>query len=219
MAVESLGSYTEVDPSNNWTVEETKLTCTNMNRQTQDSYVYKDYGTGYFDGDLECFFDLNLGTVGNIVISNCLAFTNDLDDMYAIDVANKSMACVQVFGITGTEDRMYIADVDEGNSQGSAALELNEGTQYYLTFIRDESVTTYGQYQLYAYDDAERTSLVEAVTRNALGSKKDYRYVMAGQSYGNFNASPSSWVTENLDIGEEAPVSGTDASALFLEFF
>ena len=51
--------FTEVDPNSKWTIDSSTKVSTNQLPTRDNSYIYKDYGSGYF-GDLEHWFDFQV---------------------------------------------------------------------------------------------------------------------------------------------------------------
>ncbi len=54
---EDLTTYTSVDPEANYTITATRITVANMYPRHTNSYLYKDFGAGYFTKDLQINFE------------------------------------------------------------------------------------------------------------------------------------------------------------------
>jgi len=161
---EDLSTYTEVDEHSQITITTTKFTATNYQYDHAESYVYKDFGAGYFGTNVEIQFELNVtsfnkfdsGLWGPAVI--CL--TNTLGDIY--DIAGGPVVRIN------PDSTDYTANVEIGAGHDDYAAVTHShvpapATTYYCTFVTTYAVDNKSNVRLSIYTDSGRTTLLKTV--------------------------------------------------------
>lgn len=212
MALETLTTYTENDPSSVVTVAANQITVTAA-RKDAEYQVYKDKGAGHFSGDFTHTVALRYTQWGTYGPSGfCWALANE------IVTANLNMSYPVLFaggfnwhytsskrlvlGETGAE---WDSEAEEWNLvfywdyYGNISL----NTWYYFTLERDETVGTYGTLYGRIYSDADRTNLVDTLVL-ALHAKEDFRYAYAAEAGWWQDLGSATYTAEfaDLDVGD-----------------
>ena len=176
--------YTEEDAPARVAVAASQLTITDLD-QDEEVYVYYDFGADYFDGNFEVQFDVNVNVASN-EYCYVLGLANDIDDLYATVETNNKDGLVSFIKGDGGTFRICIKPYNSGTSPGLAAqLNLSLSTDYYITIKRDESIGSYGQFQLWVYSDPGRTVSMDGGAGVDLTEKADFRYLYAMSAYKN----------------------------------
>lgn len=169
-------SYTETDPNGRITVTADEIAFAGLTRN-EDAHVYKDFGVAYFSGDFNIDFEFRR-TALNTGIAVICGLTNDVDDFRALITGGKDYQGVHL---------SEAGDVAMGELDGGTpyfdGYAVSNGTTYYCTFVRDESIGSYGRLYLYIYSDAARTTLLDTLQVDLHTSKKDFRYLFFLDTY------------------------------------
>lgn len=203
-AYEDLTDYTEEDPNNYLSITSDRVSFNLFDTNATKTYLYKDFGIDYFNGDFTIDFDFNLTNLpGNYTFIAAVMLTNTIGDYRSVITANGQAIVADFY-----EDGLIVSprrqvrewdDVSQWISENSPAFTI--GTTYYASFIRDESAGgANGVLYLKTYSDPERTNLVDTRTLT-LNNKRDFRYMMvcasdSGWEYGD----PHSGYFENYKI-------------------
>ena len=203
MAVEDFSAYTEVDPDSEVTRTATRVTWTQVARNT-DTYVYDDKDAAHFNGDFEQLLTLLLAETGSSLssVGPFWALTNQVDDLYNIDIESDSALWGYVRMENSTERRFVLCETDGGTLYQDLWAGAAWDTPYYLKIKRDEAVGTYGTLYCYIYSDSARTNLLDTLQHTLHTSKKDFQYVFGMSTYNNADAATTSGYVENLDLQE-----------------
>lgn len=195
---ENFLTYEEVDTSERLTVTGTRVTWTDL-AISEDAKVYFDKGVNFFHGDFTHYLTVLL-TSGSAVDAEayCWALTNTVALMRAIDLANGDYLSAYVY--QGSTSQSLILEECDGGTLYLSGYPINYGTPYYLKIVRDEAVGLYGTLYCYIYDDAERTNLVDTLTRTLHSSTKDFRYIFALNNLGAGTTQKTSGYMENLSL-------------------
>ena len=203
MSVENFTTYTIVGgtyPYNTITVDPSNKVTFSLDRYN-DGYLYKDKGVDYFDSSFEILATIYIG--GTAFASRCSFWTlaNDLDDLNDLLFYDKDALYLTVGKYATLQANVTLGETDGANNYGSSSWFPSTQTTWYIKIVRDESVGTYGTLYLYVYDDAARTHLITTLTLALHTSKKDFRYIYAGQSsdVNDIGAAVSGYV-EDLEI-------------------
>lgn len=197
---EDLTTYTEVDPSSRLTVTAPRAAFTSFAR-TDSGYLYKDFGTDHFSGDVSVDFDVFLSSSSSGAFVEAIALANQVGDARPANRTNT----IGAFLYATSPPQLHLREVDGGTSY-SSTYNLALNTAYYCRFERDESFGTYGAiYLRIASSSANRAS---GTWLTSLGvtlhtSKKDFRYLYALAGY-NDAGTPSAITgyTENYFIAQ-----------------
>lgn len=196
MVYEDFTDYVEVDPNNYWSQTTTRNTATNL-LKSDDSYLYKDYGSGHF-GDFEHLIDFCMtasvlnGWMGVWALVNA-------EGSYA-DMAN-DVPMVSIGHYADPANRKIVLRWKGGESDEYTNLSLD--TTYYLTIKRSGTTLT-----CKIYSDAARTTLLDTLTVTC--GTGTFQYLEAGFSLDFTGTETISAYVENLDLQEV----DTGASAL-----
>lgn len=205
MTVENLLVHTEVDPNSRIAKTATRVTWTDIARN-EDAYLYRDKGVDFFAADFVHELTYRqIGGAGNTAGGHIWMIANLIDDARGIDAANGDY--LSIFASVGTVKAIQLEECDGGALYYSAAdYDLTEGTNYFLTIMRDEGTGTYGTLYLYVYSDVQRTVLLNTQSIALHSSKKDFRYIYTIQSRNTGDAGVTfSGFVQNLDIVSGSP--------------
>ena len=190
-------TFTEIDPGNDFTVTQNKITVEELLRGTA-GWIYYDYGAGYFSGDFVHQFEYK-HTGGNSVGAACVwALANAVDGWSDLS-SSGDILNVRMTDISGTIQIQAESAVG-GAKVSTAAISVATGVQYYGEIERDESVGAYGTLYLRIYTDAERTVLHDSASVAIEVAKTDYRYLYAVQGYESGTIQWISFNVENLTL-------------------
>lgn len=183
-----LSSWTETDVNNKLTVTEQTITFADM-RVSDQAWVYKDFGSDYWSGDFQLFFDMNITTSVSGSDAGFMNFSNNMVGQdyrnHIVDPKIPSLALHLYNPSTPNEVRLYIYEIDSGLSayQSSGYVNVSKGTEYFYTLYRDESVGSYGRLTLRQYTDEERQNLNSWIYLD-LNEKQDFKYLAIVNAYG-----------------------------------
>jgi len=211
MVEDFAGDYTKVENDGcTFALTSTRCTSSGLTRTTDNSYVYKDFGADYFDGDFEFEFEIYVDEcqTSSTQYNRCqfVVLCNQLGDFAAIRNTSE-MAFLYLDGESGVHFKAGNRDGDGGGDTGDQVT-ISIDTLYYLTMSRSGSTLT-----IDIYSDAGKTSLVGTTSVN-LDSGFKFRYLMPMQSLDLLTAYDCDSYIQNLFLG-----GTTDASKdLFAEF-
>lgn len=171
---------------------------------SEDAYVYRDYGANFFNGDFvhQFEFELTSATV-NAPLIGVWALMNTVASLGTYIPINDYLA-VGVLYATGDILRIYIAESDSGTAYGvSTTRDIALNTTYYANVYRLEGVGTYGTLYLDLFSNEDRTAQVGATLPLPLHSKKDFRYVYGVNSYNSASGDTVSGYVKNLALSAE----------------
>jgi len=208
-----LNTWTEVDAGSDLEVTTQNIT---YDAEQGDSFrVYNDFGSNYWSGDFQFRFDWKVNTsvsssnIGLMLISNTLG--TEREHTYSSKFAGLSLYMSNPS--IPDQVRVQVEEVTSDNTtyESGSYLVMTEGTQYYFTLIRDETIGSYGRITLYRYTDAERTENTTSIYID-LHEKQDFRYIHAVTGYGGSGAYTTTGVFGTLCSYANAPdVSTTGA--------
>ncbi|MBI5562028.1 MAG: hypothetical protein HY894_04130 [Deltaproteobacteria bacterium] len=202
-------AYTEVDPNAHITVTASRIDVATLGRN-EDAYVYKDYGSAYFNANFTHELELQFcAAAATVAAAFPCALTNIVGGIKGIETASGDHQSILVFYDGAL--KIGLKESDGGTAYSSYALTSAAfGTIYYARFYRDEAVGTYGTLYLYLYTDAARTVLAGSTSITLHTSKKDFRYLYGVSAYNTSLASNTitGWV-QNLDLGNSAIYAGS----------
>lgn len=189
MAYEDITTFTEVDAGGYWSQTATRSKGSSV-PQNDDSYVYKDYGAGYF-GDYIHHVDIcmdNSGpwpdvtgsSVGLWAVTNGFGSYSDMTEGQTIRVGKVGL----------TSRRVWFEDIGAATS---ASYTFATVFTAYLIIERNGTTAT-----CKIYSDAARTSLLTTLTITC--QTTTFRYLQAGFSEEGLNAWRTTGYSENFDI-------------------
>ena len=204
--IEDFTTYTKVDPNNDITVASNSLTVDTMRRDVS-AYVYKDKGTGHFNGDFEHLINVRLTAAapdGNLMF---WSLWNALGGEDALRPSNNGIEVMFYRTTSGTNYYILMREWYGNANYDSYWTGASPGTTYYLKIVRTGSTLT-----CKIYSDSARTNLLTTLSRT-LHSIISYRYIYAVQSCASSYA-PSATISgysENLNLQEiSAPPTTED---------
>lgn len=211
MAYQDLeNDWTEVDAHAGLLVEGNKVTCTELTAN-EDSYLYRDFGVDYFNGDFEMQFEVTVSVGDAVVVA--LGMTNEIDDWFGT-----AQGISTYVGST-------ISLAAQGTATGGTHVTYWYGelsTKYYCTWVRDWDAGIGGTGVLYLFiRTGSHTGTLVHVCSVELKDQVAYRYLYFPQCLNNWNSTPKfSGVFENLDIDPavSAQVHGYESLADYTEF-
>jgi len=206
MAVENFTTYTEDDPNGRYTVTATKVTVTaETDRSTNIGSVSKDYGTGYFSGDFDHYFDVNNSTASGFwPINMTWTLSNILGGYQTVTT------CLMVYILAANLQLLEKLDGVEYTTIYSFIMTLD--TTCYCRVWRDDDETTYGTLYFEVYPtSADRVAKTNILFTDHLHlhAQLDYRYISAtmGWPYRESDDARTFFV-ENLNLN--GPSTGTN---------
>jgi len=222
MALQNFTTYTEVDSRGEVVVTESKADATLARRSAPGSYIIKDYGVDFFDGDythvFEVYFDSgsgNLGVCMSYALSNVVG---GYDDVFGAAGEDKDQVGLDLFHHAGIA-KFRLDKVEDGGGDWET-FEGNFDTLYFVTFDRDDDggANNTGRYTVYIRTGSHAGPLVDTLLLDAgAGEQNDFRYVYAWQSWGTGGSGQISMYTQNLNLGIDVPsiISSILRSSIF----
>jgi len=212
MGYEDFTTWIENDPSNRLTQTVTRSTFTSINRADNNTYLYKDYGLGYWTNfriEFELYVSVCPLSSSSTNRVNVIAFVeNELGDFYDTRQDNQ-MVNVMLEGNSATGRVVWISQRDGvGGTSAGSDIVISLSTQYYCTLIRSGTDLI-----LRVFSDAARTIQVGGDSTTTCNIGDSYRYVMVPQSLylaGNYY---TTGYVQNLDMSPDVTVD------LFAEFY
>lgn len=195
MSVENFTTYTEVEEITDiFSVAANKIDFTDA-MMDESSYVYKDFGVGYF-GDFTHLvtFYLSSTNLGSALCWHGYGQQNEITDFYS---ATGDALITFMLGRTGFVYSIYCEEKEGGVNGDFDFFDISVDTPYYLTISRNGTV-----YQVLIYDDAGRTNLVDTLLMACITTA--FQYCMAAETY-DMNVNADRRITgyiENLDLQE-----------------
>jgi hypothetical protein len=199
-SAEDLTTFTEHDATNYFTETTTTCSWTNLPGNADNHTVYKNYGTGYFYGNMIFKFELQM-TSSIIGLTHVVPWllSNKLDDWTG--------QTAPFYGIylerNGVAASLYMA-LHNGVAEDASSA-LSAATTYYLTVI-------IGSVNIVCniYSDSARTTLVDtlSVAKNA----GTYKYLFCGASFGAGAVATSTGFVRFFNISRNFNITTLPAS-------
>lgn len=221
-ALEDYRTYTEVDPGNDIAVAENEITLTNVNTRGSTSYVYKDFGAAYFNGDFTHRFKFRVSFMNGIAFPLIWGLGNEIDHYASIAGDFLSVHLYRNGGNRYIRGRIVengaAADVT-GN-----VYEILLNTEYFLTIERDDDggANSTGRLtaRLYTTDYYLEPGAVEVHTftlDSSAGEQNDFQYLYAFNTYNDGAGAKvvSGWM-QDLDLSP-APPAGPSGQVIIIQ--
>lgn len=216
MVYEDFTTYTEVDPNTRLTQIAARSSYTGLKRGDGDTYLYKDYGAGYFGLSETIEFTHEITDLDSTSSSS-----RSLEDVLLIQnvVGTRTAPYISVFIIeNGINDDQYIIRLRGDDNGGSNPFDdtpvISAGTPLYYRLVRDNGGKNL---TLYIYTDAARTVLWDTLGPITVTNlTQTFQYLMTPSSRQQAT-DPNDYSTgyiENLDLNKSS--SGT--AELFSKF-
>jgi hypothetical protein len=186
---ENFTTYTEVDAESDFTVTATKALYDTMERDVI-SYVYKDYGTNYFD-NFDINFEIEVTYSQNVGLNGLFAISNTIDTLSAQITATDGIH-VRAYA-NSSNMTLYLKDANTGNEDSWVV----GGTTIPLRYCRITRVGT--TCTLYIYSDSARTTLVDTLSITCETGAKRYLYALCSYETASTGNDQSGY-TQNLQI-------------------
>ena len=209
---ENLSIFTVYDQDSDFTINGTHITVSTMDR-CSDSNVYKAYGTNYFNPSSEITheFEVNTSqpTVGKEwtdgVIWGLTNHTNQSADKWT-DGYFVTVEAVDHSGVGSGPyyPRIYLYNVESGDSEESHQSNLEYDKNYYLTTNINSTNAT-----CKIYNDSDKTDLVATLEVNYNGSTWENLYVTTGYDEDALCDRSISYVAGNYDLNEAQEIGET----------
>ncbi len=210
-----LAEYTALDGGSDLTVAASRITWTNLNRNVE-TYVSKDYKTGFFDDDFVVKFSFRFSLTDDNSQMALWAMSNILEDARALQFDPKydSLGILYVEQTAPDLNILSLRETSSGTtySDGSAGYAFDDNTTYYVKVIRDMSTGTYGTLTMNIYSDslfkthASGANPQQIITLH--DSKKKFRYNMAVLSWNSGSAIVSSGQIDDMQLGTPDAAGG-----------
>jgi hypothetical protein len=206
MAISDLTTWTESDPQNRLTVTATSVTINDLERDDDGTYVYYDFGAGYWSGDWEIRFKYTTPASGESDASSWIypvAFTNDLNEQDGIEALSHNSQGVLFLNSAGTP-RFPVYRVETGARTTEYPTDLAWETTYYITLARDDDGGGSGKGQLtlriYTVNYYGEDGAVEHDTVTLdLTAQVDFQYILLASPRGN-DTQATDGLIEDLDL-------------------
>lgn len=189
MAIEDFTTYTEVDEDGDITIIASKVSWVNIQRG-DDSYVYKDYGAGFF-GDFEHDFEMQINTSDDNAICGNWVLSNEIANFEHTLVNHLPGLCVRTSKAGGVYSAV-IYNLDNGVVDVGV---ISANTLYYCTATRVGTTFT-----LYIYSDSARSVLVDTLTVTCTNTTLRYIYGMSTKLDSPGHVPKHNGFTQNLDF-------------------
>jgi len=181
---ENFTTYTLVDPQGVYTVTAGKSIVTGLEAKNHESYLYKDFGAGYFTSGTVINFEVFM-TTPPASSANCwsIALSNVL-----MGYRNSGQAVGSVVDYSWTDHPTKFEIWTNARNYAGLYLAIPVATLYYgtLTYVYGSP----SQVKVDVYSDAARTVLVVSLDRNDIPQAKvdsNYRYLIVTSSYGDMS--------------------------------
>lgn len=192
MAAEDLSTYTEVDSAGQLAVSGTSTWAVYMDMDV-DSYLYKNFGAGHFNG-IKLRFALRLADLGVDDSDAAIGFCNVVND------ANNwtgGYALIRITTKPSTNSGTLYIKID--GSESVSYISISTGTDYYFELYRVGDTV-----ELRRYSDSSYTTVSETISKTGAGTST-YQYFYPLASFNQGYSGRSIYVT--LDDFEFFPVS------------
>jgi len=204
--LENITLFTEVDPGGDFTQTINRNTVDTL-RASLVSYVYKDYGSGYFSGDFKHYINSKLTQYSG----------NTRCGIYALSNYLKSHIDLHLNGIFlyfyNAGDSLKIWLTDKGNDNSDSSFTISLDTDYYFNIERIGSVCTVKIYTSES-DRESDTNIFDTLTITCQSISYQYGYV-AFNNGDNIYAFRS-WYSENLDFSVPVILQSIQSDSLIL---
>jgi hypothetical protein len=183
-------SFTEVDPTNVFTLTTNELVFTSLKRDSS-TYAYKDYGVSHFlNYEVDFKYIVNTCSSGSVNFNmGLLSFANAIGDREQVRLAQGNLHGLMA-GNSGAARFLCLSEINVANSYVSTFFNPVLDTAYYCTFKRDDTAGTYGTLTLNIYSDEARTQLITSLNLT-LHSRPSFRYFYLAQSVNTNQATVS----------------------------
>jgi hypothetical protein len=218
---EDLSTYTSVDPESNFTITPTKVTVTVIHPEHTTTYLYKDFGAGYFKRNFEIRFGLNVSAIWTAhALQGIIGVTNNLGLGNAVEGPN-----VEINYDYDGDGTRYELQVGGGDHVAHSYIDqfLWGALVYYCKFERVYvGGATNNIAQLTVYSDSNYTVLAKKITTSPVGGNlatwgegdftlaeatEEFRYLMLATSS---RASYSDTESGSFEISNVEIISNTD---------
>ena len=194
-------TFTEVDQGNDITIDSaSKVSWTNFATRGDKSYVYKDMGVGFFDGDFTIRFEYYFDEWSNYQQTCFWALSNAIGD-------NKDME-------DDNGDHVFYRDYDDSDNRKLVVLENGSATKdqivngnsrdilFYCTVTRDDDAgaNSTGQYKFYLRTGSHEGVLLDTLSIDAsAGEQNDFRYIYCLTGYDTGWSSETTGYVQNME--------------------
>lgn len=197
---EDLTEYTEYEDSSKdpFNVTPDSVVVTDLSRD-EDAHIYDDMGVGFFNGDFTHYQKVKITASDADGLVPVWSLMNVVDSVRPVQVANGDFLTVYL-NYNAVNFKIFLYECNGGSIQ-TDDINISLSTDYYLKIIRRESVGANGTLYCYVYTDSAMANLLGTLSL-ALGSKNDFRYIYAVNSYDDGNTYKMSAVVSDLRIRE-----------------
>jgi len=207
MPIEDFTTYSETDPGSTVTKTSDTITWALLSTRNTSSYVYKDFGAGYFGGDFSHRFEVTATGYGGVTpYASVWGLANAVDDFQGIDDSGGDYQSVVLVNSGGTYFLQLRICEDGGVSLSNQAISVS--TKYYVTVERDDDGGTNGTGRLTLrvytgnyYGESGAVEIGTVTLDCGVGEQNDFRYLYATSSFNTGDAGKTLNATiENLDL-------------------
>jgi hypothetical protein len=223
MAIEDFTTYTEVDPGDDITIIPTKISWDDLNsRGGGSSYVCRDKGAAYFDGDFSHRFILQRISAVTGATPYHWLLANAVNDFQTMKVADEDMAGIRIYYSGGPSGGIYLNLIEDGEQLQdgwSGSGYPPAGIDYYITVNRDDDggANSTGQYVARIctvnYYGEPGAILQDTLQLDcSAGEQNDFRYVYGLANVNTGDTYLCDGYTENMTVTDWIrPTGYTDA--------
>jgi len=200
MGLEDLTTFTEVDSASDITVTSAAATFATMAQQA-DSYVYRDFGSGYFGNffiDFECEITFSESNGGGDNAQAMIAGVSDTIGNWGDHQTANDGILIDTY-YDGSNLVTRLSDQQEDNSDTYSWGAVTTHAKHYFRFERNAATAT-----LKIYSDADRQTLVDALSIICETGTKQYFYALASREAVG-NTAEISGYTQNFDLDPIRP--------------
>jgi hypothetical protein len=176
---------TEVDPDSVISPSDYHLDFNILDTRFTDSYLYWDFGAGYFDGDFVHRFRMTpVATGGTTPYCALWGLANTVDDFEGIDIAGGDYLAALLVYSGGYLLQLRICENGNVTLSPGGNVSISFGTEYYVTMERDDDAGANGTGQItmrvYTGNYYGESGASEVATRTvdcSAGEQNDFQFL------------------------------------------
>lgn len=187
------------DPNGRFEITPSTITATGLTRN-EDAFIYKDFGTDYFDGDFVHWLKTSASGGASSSRIPVWALTNEIDTPYGLQ--NNYADCLYINWYNSSGNWiLQIYEMVNGGILADSSSNLSADTDYWLEIRRDESVGTYGTIYCDIYNNIDRTAThkVDTITIT-LTESNDFRYLFGLSAFNAGDDYPADVTVSDLAL-------------------
>ncbi len=173
-------TYTEVDPQSVLNITTDRATVDTADCSDDAVYLYKDFGEGYFDGDFEAHYIIDIGSSTVEAICYMCGFSTKDGGVKEIKESGTDNAIFLYYNhSSGGDDYYTIVEVYSGIHTWLVPIDYDGEETLWIRLIRDDDEGSYGSVTIRAYQS--EANMINDVYRmfnfhGYLHERADYQY-------------------------------------------